>query len=244
MHDVWCVRRAVPRRHRARRPHRRHAALSDLDRVGLPRRARWPLQEPRGQGQPVGHGRPGSPRLGQGPALPGQGARRGRRKGKRRRLALLGRLRRRLRGPRQEDDARRRRAARPGRCHVCGPRQRRDLQRRLGSPGRQRGALPDARGAEHRDDGRIRRHQGRRDLRPLLQHDQERIRPAGSEVRGRPPHPVAQPTGARQEARAGGAPGGRARQVVGQECRLHRRHRDLSRPLLPRPPQRRLCPAA
>ena len=49
--------------------------------------------------------------LGQGPAVRGQAGRSGRRVAGRRRVPLLGRLRRRVRGPRQEDDARRRRAA-------------------------------------------------------------------------------------------------------------------------------------
>ena len=45
------------------------------------------------------------------------------------RLAVLGRLRRRLRGPRQEDHPRRRRAARHGRRLLRRARQRRDLHR-------------------------------------------------------------------------------------------------------------------
>ena len=45
------------------------------------------------------------------------------------RLAVLGRLRRRLRGPRQEDDPRGRRAARHGRRLLRRARQRRDLHR-------------------------------------------------------------------------------------------------------------------
>ena len=39
---------------------------------------------------------------------------------------------------------------------------------------------------------------------------QERVPPARRQVRGRPPHPAAQPARARQEARAGGPPGRRA----------------------------------
>ena len=68
----------------------------------------------------------------------------------------------------------------------------------------------------------VRRHQGRRHLRALLQHDQERV-PAGRwVVRGRAPHPAAQPAGARQEARAGGAADRRAGDVVGEERRVDR----------------------
>ena len=47
VHDVRRVRRAVPGRHRARRRHRRHAPLQEPHRVGLPRRAQRPVQEPR-----------------------------------------------------------------------------------------------------------------------------------------------------------------------------------------------------
>ena len=48
------VRGAVPGRHRARRPHRRHAPLPGDDRVRVPHRARHAVQEPGEQGQPVG----------------------------------------------------------------------------------------------------------------------------------------------------------------------------------------------
>ena len=58
------------------------------------------------------------------------------------RLAVLGRLRRGLRGPRQEDHPCGRRAARHGRHLLRRPRQRRDLHRRPGPPRRQRVRLP------------------------------------------------------------------------------------------------------
>ena len=67
--------------------------------------------------------------LGQGPGLRGQGGGRRHRVPRRGGLAVLGRLRRCLRGPREEDDPRRGRAARPGRSLVRRPRQRRDLHR-------------------------------------------------------------------------------------------------------------------
>ena len=54
--------------------------------------------------------------LGQGPRLRGQGRRRGRRVARRGRLAVLGRLRRRLRGPAEEDHPRGGRAAAHGRA--------------------------------------------------------------------------------------------------------------------------------
>ncbi|WP_278258500.1 (Fe-S)-binding protein [Nocardioides convexus] len=74
----------------------------------FPSGSQRPLQGPGEQGQPVEHVGHGAPGLGQGPALRGQGRRRPDRGPGVRRLAVLGRLRRCLRGPRQEDDPRRR----------------------------------------------------------------------------------------------------------------------------------------
>ena len=110
-----CVRRAVPGRHRARRPHRRHASLPGAGRVQLPGRAQPAVQGHGEQGQPLEHVGHGPHGLGQGPRLRGQGRRRRHRVARRGRVAVLGRLRRRLRGPRQEDHPRGRRAARHGR---------------------------------------------------------------------------------------------------------------------------------
>ena len=76
VHHLRRVRRAVPGRHRARRPHHRHAPLPGADRVGVPVRAGRSVQEPREQGQPVGHERDVTPRLGDRPAVRGQGRRR------------------------------------------------------------------------------------------------------------------------------------------------------------------------
>ena len=113
VHDVRRLRRAVPRRHRARRRHRRHAPLQEPHRVGLPRRAQRPVQEPREELQPVGPRAAPADGLGQGPARSRSSrSGSGRRVARRGRLPLLGRLRRRLRGPRQEDDPRGGRAAR------------------------------------------------------------------------------------------------------------------------------------
>jgi ferredoxin len=77
----------------------------------------------------VDHGRHRADGLGQGPALRGQGRRRGRRVARRGRLAVLGRLCRRLRGPREEDHACGGRAPRHGGRLVRRTRQRRDLHR-------------------------------------------------------------------------------------------------------------------
>ena len=58
VHHLRRVRRAVPGRHRARRPHRRHAPPPGADRVGVPVRAGGAVQQPGEQGQPVGPERP------------------------------------------------------------------------------------------------------------------------------------------------------------------------------------------
>ncbi len=73
--DLRCLRAAVPGRHRARRPHRRHASLPGARRVELPRRAQRPVQGHGEQGQPLEHVRQRPPGLGQGPALRRQGRR-------------------------------------------------------------------------------------------------------------------------------------------------------------------------
>ena len=104
-----------------------------------------------GRGNPWNMSASGRHGLGQGPRLRGPGRRRGPRVDGRGRLAVLDRLRRRLRGPRQEDDPRRRRAARPGRRLLRRARQRRDLHRRPRTPCRQRVRLPGPGRAEHRD---------------------------------------------------------------------------------------------
>ncbi len=77
------------------------------------------------------------------------------------------------------------------------------------------------------------RSRGRLDLRPLLQHAQERVQGLRHRARGRPPHPAAQPPGARGQADPG--QGGRGR----REALDH-----LPRPVLPRSPQPGLLPAA
>ena len=73
VHHLRRVRRAVPGRHRARRPHRRHAPPPGADRDGVPVRARRAVQEPREQGQPLGAERLRAPRLDQEARLRGAG---------------------------------------------------------------------------------------------------------------------------------------------------------------------------
>ena len=58
LHLVRRLRPAVPGRHRARRPHHRHAPLRRPGGVELPRRAQRSLQGSGEQGQPVEHVRP------------------------------------------------------------------------------------------------------------------------------------------------------------------------------------------
>ena len=81
------------------------------DRVGVPGRARRAVQEPGEQGQPLGPERQGPHQLDRRGRLRRPGLRPGRRHLRRLRVPVLGRLRRRLRGPRQEDHQGRRRTA-------------------------------------------------------------------------------------------------------------------------------------
>jgi hypothetical protein len=56
MYELRCVRRGMPGRHRAHRPHRRDAAAPGADRVRVPGRGGRDAEEPGEQGRPVGHG--------------------------------------------------------------------------------------------------------------------------------------------------------------------------------------------
>ena len=71
LHHLRRLRRAVPGRHRARRPHRRHAPLPGADRVELPVRGRRDAAQPGEQGQPVGRAAEHPGGLDQGPGLRG-----------------------------------------------------------------------------------------------------------------------------------------------------------------------------
>ena len=231
--DLRRLRAAVPRRHRARRPHRRHAPLPGARRVVVPGRAEPALQGPRDQGQPVEHVGHRPARLDQGPRLRRARRRRRPRVARVGRLAVLGRLRGRLRGPRQEDHPRGRRAAQHRRRLLRRAGQRRDLHGRLGAAGRQRVRLPGPGPAEHRDLQGVQGQEGRLDLRPLLQHAEERVPAVRHRARGRPPHPAAQPARARGPAHAG------ARRRRRGEALDH-----LPRPVLHRPSQPGLRAAA
>ena len=92
------------------------------------------------------------------------------------RVPVLGRLRRRVRGPGQEDHPRGGHAAARGGRRLRDPRRGRDLHRRPGPADRQRVRLPDAGPAERRDAQRGRRQEDRRDLPALLQHPGQRVR--------------------------------------------------------------------
>ena len=93
--------------------------------------------------------------------------------------------------------------------------------------------------AERRDPQRGRRDEDRRHLRALLQHPEERVPPARRQLRGGAPHPAAQPAGPRQAGWCRSRPVDASSQGAASTAR-----RDLPRPLLPRPAQRRLRPAA
>ncbi|CAA9349423.1 MAG: Fe-S oxidoreductase, partial [uncultured Frankineae bacterium] len=232
LHDVRRLRRAVPGRHRARRPHPRHAPLPGADRERVPQRGRRDAAQPRERRQPLGSEQQGPQRLDGGAALPG--ARRRRRDPRRGGVPVLGRLRRRPGGPQQEGHPRRRRAAAHRRRRVRRARLGRDLLRRPGPAPGQRVRLPDAGGRERRDaeqrrcDARERR-QDRRDVPALLQHPRQRVPAARRALRGRPPHPAARVT-ARRRAPRPGQPG--------------RREGHLPRPVLPRPAQQGLHASA
>ncbi len=228
LHHLRRLRRAVPRGHRARRPHHRHAPLPGAHRIRVPAGARGPVQEPREQGQPLGPELQRPHRVDRRDGHRHPGLRRAHRQLRRLRVPLLGRLRRRLRGPRQEDHEGRRRAPRRGRGELPGARTGRDLHRRLGPSCGQRVPVPDAGAAEHRAARRgVRRPpaepaQDRRDLRPLLQRPRQRVPAGGRRLRGGAPHAAAQQAGPREAARARRSPVG---------------GRDLPRPLLPGPAQ-------
>ena len=141
-----------PGQHRDPRQDPRHAALPHADGERLPHRARQHVPLHGELGQRVRHesGRPR--RLGR------LARRRRHRRARRRvraRVPLLRRLRRQLRRPEQEDVARAGEAAAARGHRLRDPRSERDVQRRPGSPRRQRIHLPDARDAERRD---VRRH--------------------------------------------------------------------------------------
>ena len=109
LHNLRRLRRAVPRGHRARRPHPGHAPLSGPDRVRLPVRGWRDAAQSREQGQPVGHEQLLPDRL-DGRTVLRRPCRR-RDHPRRRRVPVLGRLRRWPRGPLQKGLPRVRRAA-------------------------------------------------------------------------------------------------------------------------------------
>jgi ferredoxin len=76
VYELRRLRRGVPRRHRAHRPHQRDAPPPGPGRVRLPDRGHRHAQQPRAQGQPLGHGRRPPGRLGNRARLRGPGRRR------------------------------------------------------------------------------------------------------------------------------------------------------------------------
>ena len=213
LHQLRRLRRAVPGRHRARRPHPRHAPLPDADRVELPLRGRRDAAQPGEPRQPVGRGRQRPRGVDQGARLRGPHGRRP--DPLRGRVPVLGRLRRRHRRPRQEGHQGRRRAHAHRRRRVRRPRLGRDLLGRPGPPHGQRVRLPAAGHGERRDAQRRLRGpraghpQDRRDLPALLQLTRPGVPAGRRRVRGHPPHAAAQPAG-----RGGPAHPGHARSTA------------------------------
>ena len=194
------------------------------------------------KGNPWGMAPAAAPRLGQGPAVRGQGRRPGRRVADEvDYLFWVG-----CAGA-YEDRAKKTTRAVAELLDTAGvtlrrPRRRRDLHRRLGPPRRQRVPLPDARPAERRDPQRGRRDQDRRHLRALLQHDQERVPPARRQATRSSTTPSCS-TGSSARRGSSRWPA-RPTPTVARGRRLDRGDGDLPRPVLPRPAQRRLRPAA
>ena len=128
---------------------------------------------------------------------------RGGRRSRSRRLAVLRRLGAVLRPARAEDRPRVRRGARRGRRDVRHPGCRRDLDRRMRPPRRQRDAVPAA-GAGPR--GEVRSTAGRHADRHLrsarVQHPRQRVPGVRRALRGRPPHAAARAAHRRRTARA------------------------------------------
>ena len=208
LHHVRGVRGAVPGRHRARRPHRRHAPPPGADRVGVPLRAGGAVPQPGEQGQPVGAERPQPPGLDQEARLRRPDLRR--RAGARGGVPVLDRLRGRVRRRRAEDRAGHRRAAAPGRaCNyvVLGPE-----ETCTGDPARRSGneflfqmlAQQNVEVFNARVRGPRARHpQDRHHVPALPQHAGPGVPAAGRALRGRAPHAAAEQAGARGQARAG-----------------------------------------
>ena len=178
VHHVRGVRRAVPGRHRAHRPHRRHAPLPGAGRVGVPVRGRRHAAQPREQGQSLGPRRSRTRGVDRRTRLRGPARHPRREAASRHGLSVLGRLRRRAGGPVEEGHSRRGRAATRRRREVRHSRRWRNLHRRPGPAARQRVPVPDARHAERRDpqlDHPRRATEDRRDLPALFQHAGQRI---------------------------------------------------------------------
>ena len=228
------LRQPVPGRHRARRPHHRHAPLPGAGRVELPGRAQRSLQGPGEQGQPVEHVRHRP--LDWAKDLPFE-------------VKVVGEDVESLdevewlfwvgcagayEDRAKKTTARRGRAARHGR-RVASP---------YSATARPAPATPPAapatssssRALAQQNVETFKEHKVKKVVSTcaaLLQHPEERVRGVRHRARGRAPHPAAQPAGARGQA----DPGRR-----GRRCREAVDH--LPRPVLHRPPQPGLHAAA
>ena len=205
LHHVRQLRRAVPGRHRARRRHHRHAPLRGDDGVSrFPTEAALLLRNMENQGDPWGLG--SSQRTKwldaldfEVPVIDGVDSRR-------RRVPLLGRLRRIARRAGSQAGGLDRADAAPRGRHLRRPRTARVLHRRPGASHGQRVPLPGDGEGQYRDAQRCRREEDRRELSPLLQHDEERVPRSRRRLRTDPPRAVAEPPRGRRQARAGRRP--------------------------------------
>ena len=225
VHHLRRLRRAVPRRHRARRRHRRHAPLPERSssRPSRPSSAAC-SRTSRSNGNPWGMA-PG-PRLDWAKDLPfdGQGASaRTSSRPDRRRLPVLGRLRRRLRGPRQEDDPRGGRAARHrrGRRSRCSATARPAPATRPAAP-----ATSSSSRCSPQQNVETLNEVGATKIVVTCAHCFNTIKneypQLGGKYEVRAPHPAAQPAGPREEARARSRARATCRHVVDQGRRLDR----------------------
>ena len=207
VHHLRRLRRAVPGRHRARRPHRRHAPLPGADGVGLPRGGRHHAAQPRARRRPVGPGRGAAPGVGRAARLRGAGAR-GRRRA-RRSPTTSSTCSGSAAPARSTTGAQRTARAVATLLHEAGVEFMvlGDAETCTGDPARRMGheflfQMLAQQNVEVLNEAGRQAH--RRHLRALLQHPAQRVPAARRPLRGGPPHDAARPAGRRRPARPGG----------------------------------------
>ncbi len=172
---------------------RRYQVLMESE---FPSEAGLMLRNVENQGDPWGLGPGQAHRVDREPRLRDPG--RHRHHPRRRRVPLLGRLRRRPRRAGPQGRAGHRPHAAPGRRHLRDPGPQGVLHRRPGAPAGERVPLPGAGQAQHRHPRRGGRQEDHRQLPALLQHHQERVPGPRRQLRGHPPRPAARASGARR----------------------------------------------